>query len=44
LTGGGRTVTVLRFVRADLRPVLAREIALSLREGGVQTACLPCMG
>ena len=44
LTGGGRTVTVGRFVRADLRPVLAREIALSLHEGGVQTACLPCMG
>ncbi|OYU43448.1 MAG: hypothetical protein CFE44_18330, partial [Burkholderiales bacterium PBB4] len=31
LTGQGRTVRVGRYVRPELRPVLAREIRLALR-------------
>lgn len=31
VSGGGRAVTVGRYVRLDLRPVLAREIRLALR-------------
>ncbi len=33
VTGEGRTVDVGRFVRADLRPVLAMEISQALRKG-----------
>ncbi|EWS65375.1 hypothetical protein Y695_01369 [Hydrogenophaga sp. T4] len=33
LRGGGHAVHVGRYLRPDLRPELAREIALALREG-----------
>ena len=35
LTGGGRSVRVGRFLRADLHPVLTRELRLAVRGAGV---------
>jgi uncharacterized membrane protein len=36
VSGQGRSITVGRFVRPELRPILAREIRMALRGVGVQ--------